>query len=149
MKCKKSNGERWSCDQNPLARRKIENNKKKYSNSSDKSIVDVSRTEPTTKELKKKHTLLWIWLISQSYSFSSEAQMLHLWITIKRNVLNARTAGTTSERQSQSSVLKYFPFVRIAQWQGACVDGIEDETHPVALLFRINFQSTRHGDHFN
>lgn len=74
---KKVNGEvtMWS---DPVARRKIENNK------------NTAATATTVTALFRAHrrvgdeTPLRIWLISQSYSFSCEAQMLHLWITIKR-----------------------------------------------------------------
>lgn len=75
---KKANGEvtMWS---DPVARRKIGNNKNTAAtaNTAAAAVARANRRDGDETPLR-------IWLISQSYSFPCEAQMLHLWITIKR-----------------------------------------------------------------
>lgn len=100
MKCKKRRPKfaMWS---NPVVKRKIENMGKKHWNNRKYTVKQkrkhhINSTIISETQGKNNRPPLWIWLISQSYSFSFGAQMLHLWITIKRGVIECdRRAGAS------------------------------------------------------
>lgn len=139
MKCKKKRTVKLRCDQIQRQGEKLKIIK-----------IQQQQQQRTIREreanLRSKKKPLWFWLISQSYSFSCEAQMLHLWITIKREHIGMSNQAF----QIRNEILRKnkFPHSYYIILVAVAIQ-VADETHSVALLFRINFQSSRHGDHFN